>query len=63
MAEGKIRKVTAAWTADSWQLLDGVIHATFNGVTTKFDLSEAGFGDWPYPNQPLTMVLEIPCPT
>lgn len=60
--QAKIRKITAEWQADSWQILDGIVYVTFNGVTTEFDLSAAGFGDWPNPDKPLTIVLEIPHP-
>ena len=56
-----VRKITAAWKADSWYIDKGVVYVTFNGVNIGFDLTACGLPDWS-PDQPLNIILEIPCP-
>lgn len=61
-AQAKIRNITAAWKVSDWWIKNGVVYLTLNGITIGFDLTAAQLADWAGPNQPLNIVLEIPCP-
>lgn len=60
--QGKMIKIKAAWDVKDWYIQDSTIFIVRDGVTVAFDLKAAVLADQPKPNEPLTIILEIPCP-